>query len=187
VADVAAQLDQLPTRSYDADAPLYDRDAFGPAWADEDHNGCDTRNDILARDLKSVEFKDGTHNCVVLSGVLNPDPYTGQEITFTRGQNTSSEVQIDHVVSLADAWYAGAYDWSNAERLTYANDPLVLLAVDGGANQAKSASRADEWLPDGDFACEYVSLQIEIKATYNLAVTNDERAAMTQVLLNNCP
>jgi hypothetical protein len=186
VTDVAALLAELPTRSFDSETPDYDRDAFGPPWADEDRNGCDTRNDILARDLEAVEFKAGTHGCVVLSGVLNPDPYTGQKIAFTRGSNTSNDVQIDHVVSLADAWFAGAYAWSDAERQAYANDPLVLLAVDGGANRAKSASRADQWLPDDAFACEYAARQIEIKAIYGLAVTDTERLALNQVLTHNC-
>ena len=43
----------------------YSRDQFGAAWADVDHNGCDTRNDILARDLTGETFKPGTHDCVV--------------------------------------------------------------------------------------------------------------------------
>ncbi|KFI68243.1 hypothetical protein [Bifidobacterium magnum] len=63
----------------------YARDQFGPAWSDVDHNGCDTRNDILKRDLTDTTFKSGTHDCVVLTGTL-ADPYTGGNIAFQRGQ-----------------------------------------------------------------------------------------------------
>ena len=81
----------------------YARSEFGPAWADVDKNGCDTRNDILRRDLTQVVFKPGTKDCVVLSGVLI-DKYSGETINFVRGNSTSSLVQIDHVVALSDAW-----------------------------------------------------------------------------------
>lgn len=70
----------------------YTADQFGPAWADVDGNGCDTRNDILGPQLAGVTFKAGTHNCVVLTGTL-ADPYTGREIAFTRG--------VDHPITLA--------------------------------------------------------------------------------------
>src|SRR6185312_7219156 len=78
--------------------------------ADVDHNGCDTRNDILARDLSGETFKPGTHDCVVLTGTL-ADPYSGTTIQFQRGEGTSDEVQIDHVVALSDAWQKGAQTW----------------------------------------------------------------------------
>ena len=72
-----------------------------------DRNGCDTRNDILARDLEGETFKPGTRDCVVLTGTLD-DPYTATTIAFERGNATSSAVQIDHVVALSDAWQKGA-------------------------------------------------------------------------------
>ena len=94
-------------------APLtgYDRDAFGQAWLDTDRNGCDTRNDVLRRDLTATMVRPGTHGCVVLSGTL-ADPYTGRTVAFVRGQQTSRAVQVDHVVALADAWQKGARQWS---------------------------------------------------------------------------
>src|SRR5262249_55555501 len=110
----------------------YSRDRFGPAWADVDDNGCDTRDDILRRDLKDETFKNAKH-CIVLTGTLH-DPYTGHTIHFVRGVKTSSAIQIDHVVALADAWRTGAAKWTAARRLAYANDPTVLLAVDGPQN-----------------------------------------------------
>ncbi|NDF02934.1 MAG: deoxyribonuclease, partial [Actinobacteria bacterium] len=72
----------------------YTREQFGPAWKDVDANGCDTRNDILKRDLKSVIYRGIGEDCVILSGVLT-DPYSGETISFLRGVATSSEIQID--------------------------------------------------------------------------------------------
>jgi Protein of unknown function (DUF1524) len=124
----------------------YDRALFGQAWADVDRNGCDTRNDVLRRDLMAYILKPGTHGCLVLSGTLR-DPYTATTIAFVRGQATSADVQIDHVVALSDAWQKGARQWSTPRRTTFANDSLNLLAVDGLTNQRKSDGDAATWLP----------------------------------------
>jgi hypothetical protein len=157
----------------------YSRKQFGKAWADVDDNGCDTRDDILTRDLKSLVFrKIPACTKAVIRGVLE-DPYTGQTIHFVRGKDTSGAVQIDHVVALGDAWRTGAAKWSPAQRLAYANDPVVLLAVDGPANDAKGDSDAADWLPTRSaFKCRYVARQIAIKTKYVLWVTPAERAAM---------
>lgn len=164
----------------------YSREEFGPAWADVDHNGCDTRNDILDRDLDQVAYRDNTQNCVVITGVLN-DPYTATEINFQRGQDTSTAVQIDHVVALADAWQKGAQQISEEQRRMFANDPLNLLAADGPTNQQKSASDAASWLPaNRAFRCDYVSRQIAVKHRYDLWVTAAEKNAMSEVL-DTCP
>lgn len=164
----------------------YARTQFGAAWADVDHNGCDTRNDILKRDLTGTTFKSGTHDCIVTSGTL-ADPYTGKTISFKRGNKTSSAVQIDHVVALSDAWQKGAQKLSASQRKQLANDPYNLLAVDGPANQQKSDGDAATWLPKNkSFRCEYVARQIGVKAKYSLWVTKAERKAMTKIL-NTCP
>lgn len=164
----------------------YDRALFGPAWKDVDRNGCDTRNDILARDLTNVTFKPGTRNCVIATGTLN-DPYTGKQISFQRGQGTSQAVQIDHVVALMDAWQKGAQSWDNNKREAFANDPANLLAVDGPANSQKGAGDTATWLPANKaYRCEYVQKQVEIKHAYGLRVTPAEREAMTKIL-TNCP
>jgi hypothetical protein len=159
----------------------YSRSRFGPAWADVDENGCDTRNDILRRDLVRVLLRRGSR-CIVASGVLH-DPYTGRTIRFVRGVRTSLAVQIDHVVALGDAWKTGAARWTANKRLRYANDPVVLLAVDGPANAAKGDRDASRWLPPRRaFACRYVSRQITIKTRYGLWVTPPEDRAMARVL-----
>ena len=167
-ADVNALLDSLATKGR-APKTGYDRDQFGPAWTDDNndeygHNGCDTRNDILRRDLSGIKLDPHTRGCVVLSGRLQ-DPYTGKTIMFMRGAGTSEAVQIDHVVALSDAWQKGAQQWSADRRRDFANDPLELLAVDGPANEAKGDGDAATWLPpQKSFRCSYVGRQVEIKA-----------------------
>ena len=102
----------------------YTRAQFGQTWADVDRNGCDTRNDILKRDLTAEVFKERTRECVVLSGTLI-DPFSGEIINFVRGNVSSMEVQIDHVVALSNAWQTGAFKLSIKDRTAFANDPLI--------------------------------------------------------------
>lgn len=169
----------------------YDREQFGPAWTDDNdaadgRNGCDTRNDVLARDLSGDVLKPGTRDCVVLAGTLR-DPYTGRVIAFRRGVTTSAAVQIDHVVALSNAWQTGAQQLTPRERRTLANDPLELLAVDGPVNQAKGDGDAATWLPPNRaYRCAYVARQIAVKRSYRLWVTPAERDAMRRVLAS-CP
>jgi Protein of unknown function (DUF1524) len=164
----------------------YERSQFGPAWSDVDRNGCDTRNDILYRDLTSIVYKAGTNNCVVFSGIL-VDPYSGEKISFVRGVGTSMEVQIDHVVALSNAWQTGAFKLSYDKRLAFANDPMNLLAVKGSLNSQKGDGDAATWLPPRkDIRCAYVAQQIVVKAKYGLWVTPPEKAAMVSIL-GKCP
>ena len=164
----------------------YSRDQFGAAWADVDRNGCDTRNDILKRDLTSITFKSGTQNCIVLSGELL-DPYSGEKISFVRGVTTSSDVQIDHVVALSDAWQKGGQKLSIAQRTALANDPLNLLAVKGRLNSQKGDGDAATWLPPlKSYRCAYVARQIAVKAKYSLWVTAAEKSAIKGIL-SKCP
>ena len=159
----------------------YSRDEFGPAWEDVDHNGCDTRNDVLQRDLTAITFQAGS-SCVVETGTL-ADPYTGKSIDFTRGEGTSTAVQIDHVVALGDAWQTGAFQWSADKRLQFANDPIELLAVDGPTNEAKGDGDAATWLPPNKaFRCQYIEIQVSVKAKYGLWVTQAEHDAMARIL-----
>jgi hypothetical protein len=162
----------------------YDREQFGPAWADTDGNGCDTRNDVLARDL--TETVVDADACTVRSGLL-AGPYGRQWIRFVRGEDTSALVQVDHVVALSDAWQKGAQQISSAERERFANDPLNLLAVDGGLNQQKADGDAATWLPPNrSFWCPYVARQVAVKARYDLWVTSAERDAIARIL-SDCP
>jgi hypothetical protein len=182
--EAAAALEQLATIPVKGRAPKtgYSREEFGAAWADVDHNGCDTRNDILARDLEGETFKPGTHNCIVLTGKL-ADKYTGTVINFVRGSDTSSEVQIDHIIPLSLAWQTGAQQISEEQRRQLANDPLNLMAADGTANMSKGDKDAASWLPGNKaFRCEYVARQTAVKAKYKLWVTQPERDAIAGIL-----
>lgn len=160
----------------------YTRDQFGQSWFDADRNGCDTRNDVLRRDLVSKQMKNA---CKVLAGTLDPDPYTATPIRFVYGG--ASEVDIDHVVALSDAWQKGAATWQAGKRLAFANDPLNLLAVDASANRAKGDGDAATWLPaNKSYRCTYVARQVAVKGKYAAWVTPAERDAMTRVL-TGCP
>ena len=160
----------------------YSREKFGGAWANE--GTCTMRDKILARDLTNVKFKNDT--CEVASGVLR-DPYTGKTINFKRGVETSSSVQIDHVVAIGNAWQTGAQQLSRNQREQLYNDPLELLAVDGPSNTQKSDSDAATWLPSNKvFRCEYVARQIAVKQKYSLWITRSEHDAMAQIL-STCP
>jgi hypothetical protein len=164
----------------------YTRDQFGPSWSDVDRNGCDTRNDILKRDLTGEVFKEKTHECVILSGVLK-DPYSGESINFVRGVVTSMEVQIDHVVALSNAWQTGAFKLTLKERTAFANDPLNLLAVKGRLNSQKGDGDAATWLPPlKSYRCEYVSRQVAVKIKYKLWFTAPEKEAIVRIL-KSCP
>ena len=171
----------LPTKGR-APKTGYKRSQFGDGWAKA--GGCDTRNVILRRDLTNAVL--GDDNCKVQAGALS-DPYTGQRIAFKRGANSSGAVQIDHVVALSNAWQTGAQQLSSEQRISLANDPLELLAVDGPANQQKGDGDAATWLPSNKpFRCQYLARQIAVKKKYSLWVTPPERTAMERILAS-CP
>jgi len=162
----------------------YDRTGmFGSAWLDTDRNGCDTRNDVLARDLSDIVT---AGSCRVTSGTL-VSPYTTETIAFVRGNDTSALVQIDHLVALSNAWQTGAQQLSQEQRVSLANDPLNLLAVDGRSNAQKGDGDTATWLPaNTGVRCAYVARQISVKAAYALWVTQAEADAMARVL-ETCP
>lgn len=188
-----AQLRRLPVKEAD---PMdgYDADAtFGPRWSDAgtpgavvgSRNGCDTRNDVLRRDLRGVVIKPGSNGCVVLSGALR-DPYGGDRMLWRRGPD-SATIQVDHVVAKGNAYITGARRLSAQQRTDFANDPLNLITVDGGLNASKSDSDAASWLPPRKaYRCTYVARQIAVKTRYHLWVTAPEKRTMERVL-SSCP
>ena len=184
--DTLATLDSLEIKGR-APKTGYERGLFGDRWTDDvwvefGHNGCDTRNDILRRDLIDIVLKPDTNGCAVLSGVLN-DPYTGTTVDFLRGPNTSADVQIDHVVALSDAWQKGAQQWDEITRRNFANDPLNLQTTIGWVNQEKGDGDAATWLPpDNSYRCTFVTRIVDVKAAYRLWVTQAEHDAIARVL-----
>ncbi|MCK0437984.1 HNH endonuclease family protein [Gordonia alkaliphila] len=165
----------------------YQRSAFGQAWTDHGGvgaagNGCDTRNDILRRDL-AVTKSVATTSCpaAVAAGRLR-SPYSGREIAFARGAG-SAQVQIDHVVPLAYAWDMGAWAWPAPRRMAFANDPANLLAVDGPSNQAKSDLEPGRWMPAlRGFWCQYAIGFLTVSAAYRLAVDEASRRTLAAAL-----
>jgi hypothetical protein len=150
---------------------------FGEAWVDVDGNGCRTRDDILARDLDVTARRNA---CVVTAGVLR-DPYTGRSIDFQKAR--ADDVQVDHVFALGLAWQLGAPQWSQGERVAFANDPEELLAVGGQVNQDKGDSGPDSWLPpDHAYRCTYVIRFTRIAYTYGLRLTPSMRDAIERQL-----
>ncbi len=158
----------------------YDPDLF--KWrSDVDHNGCDTRNDVLRRDLEDISLK--SDGCVVTAGILD-DEYAGRTYVFDRSPNN---IDIDHIVARSNAWQTGASAFDEDTLREFGNDPLNLLAVSSSLNRQKGDGDAATWLPPAkDYRCEYVSRQIAIKHKYELWVVKAEKAAMERVL-DTCP
>jgi hypothetical protein len=187
--DVLAGVAVLPLRIRRYD---YRRPAFGDAWTDDNdaplgHNGCDTRDDILDRDLVDKTYV-SIKRCpsAVATGTLR-DPYTNTTVTFQRGAKVGESVQIDHIVPLAYAWDLGAFNWTFAERLRFANDPANLLAVEGQANQDKGDSPPAQWMPPNSaFACQYAVQFIAVLRGYQLPVDQASADVLRQAAAT-CP
>lgn len=161
----------------------YSRERF-PHWGDADEFGwrglpsssCDVRDAALIRDGEDVRVAEG---CVIASGRWR-DPYAGGSYS------DPSELDIDHVVPLANAWRSGASSWNGDRREGYANDPSVLLAVEAGENRTKGDKGPEAWRPpDRGVWCDYASRWIRIKAEYDLAVNEGEKTAL-QGMLGTC-
>jgi uncharacterized protein DUF1524 len=168
-------------KGYDRECGKSGACSFGQAWTDDHagpggHDGCDTRNNVLARQLTDVTFKAGPKRCVVMSGQLL-DPYTGRLIHFRKA--AAGKVQIDHLYPLARAWDLGASTWPPQRRVDFANDVADnLLAVDGATNASKSDQGPGEWLPlNKAFRCTYVARYLRVAAKYKLPITRDDQAA----------
>jgi hypothetical protein len=187
--DVLGGIAVVPLRQHRYD---YLRSAFGDAWDDDNdapmgRNGCDTRDDILNRDLVDKTYV-WVKRCpdAVATGTLH-DPYTNKTIAFQRGPKVGESVQIDHIVPLAYAWDMGAYGWPAPERRRFANDPANLLAVDGQANQDKGDSPPALWMPpNGAFACQYAMQFIAVLRGYSLPVDQASTGVLRQAA-TTCP
>jgi len=187
--DVLAGIPEVPVRirSYD-----YHRDAFGDTWTDDNpapggHNGCDTRNDILDRDLVDKTYV-SIKRCpkAVATGILH-DPYTNATVAFTRGAQVGAAVQIDHIVPLALAWDLGARNWPDDMRLRFANDPANLIAVEGQANQDKGDSEPAVWMPPNHaFWCQYAVQFANVLRGYGLPVDAPSATALRDAAAT-CP
>lgn len=157
----------------------YSREKF-EHWSDAREFGwdapdpsCDVRDAALIRDGEDVMVGDG---CRIESGTWL-DPYTTN--TYTDPQ----DVDIDHVVPLANAWRSGASEWSADEREAYANAPGVLLSVEDNANQEKGDKGPEAWKPPNEAIwCDYATRWISIKSEYELSVNPQEKDALSEML-----
>lgn len=187
--DILAGIPELPARIRSHD---YRRAAFGDAWDDGNdapggHNGCDTRNDILNRDLVDKTYV-AIKRCpqAVATGTLH-DPYTDVAVAFVRGNQIGAAVQIDHIVPLALAWDLGARTWSDALRLRFANDPANLIAVEGQANQDKGDAEPARWMPPNHaFWCQYAVQFAAVLHGYALPVDTPS-AMVLRDAATTCP
>ncbi|MEE2034128.1 HNH endonuclease family protein [Rhodococcus chondri] len=178
--EVVAQRPQLS--GYERDCGPGARCVFGPAWSDDHpgpggHDGCDTRNNVLARDLRDPTFRSGTDDCVVLTGTL-ADPYTGEQVAFRR--SAAKAVHIDHIYPLAAAWDHGAAHWPAELRQQFANDVVYnLAAVGGAANEAKRDHTPAEWLPPATgYRCWFAGKYLSVAVRYRLPITAADHRAL---------
>lgn len=187
--DVLAGITVVAARAHRHD---YRRALYGDAWTDDNdapggHNGCDTRDDILNRDLVDITHV-STKRCpdAVATGTLH-DPYTNAVIAFTRGAKVGEAVQIDHIVPLAYAWDMGASAWPYRQRVRFANDPANLLAVAGQGNQDKGDAGPGQWMPPNRaFACQYAIAFIEVVRGYALRL-DQTSADVLRAAAATCP
>ena len=187
---ISAELRAVRVIAARPDVPGYRRDQFGQTWTDDHagrggHNGCDTRNDILAAQLTAVQYR-GHSRCIVIAGTLLTDPYTGRRIEFRKAAAT--KVQIDHLYPLARAWDMGAARRTLQRRVDFANDEAAnLLAVDGAANASKNDAGPGEWMPiNRSYRCTYVLRYLQVARKYTLPITAADRDA-AQAITSSCP
>lgn len=176
----AAELPGLLTVAAETTSPSYDRDRF-EHWIDADGDGCNTRYEVLIEESTSpVSVGAGC----ALSGGTWVSPYDGVAAF------SPAEIEIDHVVALAEAWRSGAAGWTDDARRAFANDldvPYALTAASSVSNQSKSDKDPAEWLPtNGSATCEYVMGWALTKYRWSLSVDPAELAALETQLSGTC-
>lgn len=169
---VAAALETLPVVA-ETNSDTYSRDEF-KHWVSKNFTGCDTRFAVLEEEsVVPVQ----TSGCSITSGKW-VSSYDGVEVT------NAGDLDIDHMVPLAEAWRSGAYNWDASTREAYANDlgyENSLIAVTASSNRSKSDQDPANWLPDTD-ACVYVTHWVMVKYRWNLTVDSAEKDKILQVL-----
>ena len=159
----------------------YDRALFDH-WRDIDGDGCDSRDQVLKRDSISLPQVDPV-NCNVIAGDW-VSPYDGGR------WSDPSDIDIDHVVALKEAWDSGAWAWSAAQRKAFANDTSdsrTLLAVTDSVNQSKSDKDPSNWLPPlQSYTCTYLGNWIAVKVRWSLSMDSSEYGRIKNLLQSTC-
>jgi hypothetical protein len=159
----------------------YDRALFDH-WRDIDGDGCDSRDQVLKRDSISLPQVDPV-NCNVIAGDW-VSPYDGGK------WSNPSDIDIDHVVALKEAWDSGAWAWSAAQRKAFANDTSdsrTLLAVTDSVNQSKSDKDPSNWLPPlQSYTCTYLGNWIAVKVRWSLSMDSSEFGRIKNLLQSTC-
>lgn len=172
-ATVQSELNALTVKT-ESTMTGYSRDLF-PHWSSQG-SGCDTRQVVLKRDADSY-----VGNCPVTSGSWY-SYYDG--LTFTN----PSDLDIDHVVPLAEAWRSGASSWTTTTRQAFANDLTgpQLIAVSASSNRSKGDQDPSTWKPTrAGASCGYSKMWIHTKSRWSLSLQSSEKTAL-QTMLNTC-
>lgn len=168
----AAELAEL-TVAAQGSSSGYSRDLF-PHWISQG-GSCNTREVVLKRDGQNVVQSD---TCAANSGTWY-SPFDGAT------WRDASDVDIDHMVPLANAWRSGAASWTTSRRQAFANDLQnpELIAVTDDVNQQKGASGPEAWRPPlTSYHCTYASMWIRVKYVWDLTITSAERNALYEML-----
>jgi hypothetical protein len=159
----------------------YSRSLF-KHWIDADGNGCDTREEVLIAESLSKPQVDA-YGCKVIEGDWL-SPYDNVMHT------NPSDLDIDHMIPLKEAWDSGAWKWTAAQRQTFANDlsdPRALIAVTAGQNRSKSDRDPSNWIPpQKTYTCTYLSEWVAIKARWNLSMDQSEFGRIKNLLTASC-
>ncbi|MCM2388694.1 HNH endonuclease family protein [Streptomyces albipurpureus] len=174
-ATARSYLGQLTERA-EGSSSGYSRSRF-PHWITQSGT-CNTRETVLKRDGRNVVQDAG---CAAVSGTWYSE-FDGAT------WSAASDVDIDHIVPLAEAWRSGASSWTTARRQAFANDLSgpQLIAVTDNVNQAKGDKDPAEWLPPRTaYRCVYVRMWVQVKHSYGMTVDTAEKSALRSTL-NGC-
>ncbi len=173
--DIIARLDALPVSEERTFG--YARYRFG-LWRDDDGDGCTVRDDVIIG--QALESASRSNPCRIVSGRWQ-SPYDNAILV------DPDDVSVDHVVSLAEAWRSGAWNWANAQRTAYLNDigrVGSLLAVSTTSRNAKDARDPSDWLPPNSaFVCEYLRTYVDMKTVWKMSVDAGERESIAAAAL----
>lgn len=156
-----------PSSTAVAQPAPYGRELYG-SWTDADRDGCDTRAEVLMRDMRKEQVR-REPSCRVISGTLI-DRYTG-----VTEHVDAAGVDVDHLIALADAHRSGAWRWSRSQRVAFANDMQNLVATRATVNRLKGDNGPSEWWPP-DGGCWYAERYLTIKTRYRLQVDAIDRS-----------